>query len=258
MTQELFDKGVNVIHRDQQLNGKTALIVDDDRFHQYFTKVILNKLQVNTVIVSGGEAAIGAFDSLSFDMVLLDLKMPYVDGYTVHSHIREVRKSRVPILILTGTINNECIDAILEPGFTEVLQKPFGARHLKQMMLELFGTLSDSSGSRSSLYDITKIKYLVRGDQEFEKELIDKMIDSFNMAISDLLDKQNDIEAIKMASHKLQLSAKILASDRILSLLRQVNQAATNKNLKEMKSGIQKLEYWTRILISQLKSYYNE
>ncbi len=249
---------MSIDNKENSLQGKRILVVDDDRFHQYFTRIILNKLQIVSTLTHGGEAAIKAFDDEQYDLVLLDLKMPNVDGYAVLSHIRETRKSKLPVLILTGAVMDENINTLIEPGYTELLQKPFGARDLKQTLMGLIGTLSSSNFSTAPLYDITKLKYMARGDHNFERELIKKMIDSFDRLVAVLSDQHYDFTTIKTASEKLQLSAKVLASDRILSLLRKVNQAATEQNREEMNLQIKKLHYWTSILSRQLRNYYKQ
>jgi diguanylate cyclase (GGDEF)-like protein len=101
------------------------LIVDDDLL---LRSMAANTLQHAGFVVrdaSSGEEALALFDSGAFDLVLLDVMMPGLDGYEVCRRIRATAAgARVPILMLTGLNDTESIDLAYRFGATDFITKP--------------------------------------------------------------------------------------------------------------------------------------
>lgn len=110
------------------INKTKILIVDDDNNIAELVSLYLIKECFETKIVNDGESALEAFESYNPDLLLLDLMLPGIDGYTVCREIRS--KSQVPVIMLSA--KGEVFDKVLglELGADDYIEKPFDTKEL--------------------------------------------------------------------------------------------------------------------------------
>jgi DNA-binding response OmpR family regulator len=101
----------------------SVLVVDDDIRILRLMRRVLEREGYRVLTVADGEAALNAFDEEVPDLVLLDLLMPGMDGYTVCRRIREF--SQVPIVMVTAKDSEEDKVDGLEAGADDYITKPF-------------------------------------------------------------------------------------------------------------------------------------
>ena len=104
-------------------NLTRVLLIDDERlFVESLTKILRKREMVVHAAYSGSEA-IAVLSAEKFDVIVLDLKMPVMDGLMILKAIRD-RNAPTPVILLTGHIVIECVTEALKMGATEVLLKP--------------------------------------------------------------------------------------------------------------------------------------
>jgi len=107
------------------------LVVDDEEDLQELLRYNLEKEGYAVTCVPSGEEALAAVKRLSFDLIVLDLMLPGIDGYEVcRSLKKETRSSRIPIVMLTAKGEDSDIVAGLELGADDYVTKPFSPRVL--------------------------------------------------------------------------------------------------------------------------------
>lgn len=119
------------------------LIAEDNPVNRLILSRQLEKLDATSVIVEDGAQALEAYLSSDYDVILLDLHMPVLDGYEAIARIRSLNdpvKASVPVLAFTASITEQ--DRILEAGFDNVLHKPASISDLQEKLLEVAGKLS--------------------------------------------------------------------------------------------------------------------
>lgn len=108
--------------------GKTILLIEDDPNITDFMEVVLQQERYQLTAVANGMEALNAFQSDSFDLVLLDLGLPDIDGIDLLKILR--KRMRLPIIIISARKNeNEKIKA-LDLGADDYVTKPFGTGEL--------------------------------------------------------------------------------------------------------------------------------
>ncbi len=117
-------KPVTTIVRDKPLK---VLVAEDHILIQNITKMMLEKRGYQVVTVSNGQEAIDAFDN-SFDLIIMDIQMPVVDGVTATNEIR-ARESgkKIPIIALTAHAQSGDKERFLESGMDDYVSKPYKA-----------------------------------------------------------------------------------------------------------------------------------
>ena len=120
--------------------AKKVLIVDDELDTLELIKLVLESAGFNTVLASNGMEALEKIKGAKFDLVLLDIMMPDMDGWEVFRKIKE-NDHEIPIAILTAKAQN--IDRLLGLHVLKAedyITKPFGKNELISKVKKLIGT----------------------------------------------------------------------------------------------------------------------
>jgi CheY-like chemotaxis protein len=108
--------------------------VDDYELNRYLGTAMLDKLGVKTTTAESGQAALDLLHQQRFDLVMMDVSMPEMDGYTTTRHIRTAGYTDLPIIAVTAhAIEGErerCINA----GMNDYLTKPFDLEALHRLI----------------------------------------------------------------------------------------------------------------------------
>lgn len=120
----------------QSLAGKSILLVEDNAINQLVAKQFLNRWQVNYHIAENGLEAVQMVQTHHFDLVLMDLQMPVMDGYMATAEIRKLgdRFKALPIIALTASVGADIRENLHSKGLTDALSKPFVADDLYRII----------------------------------------------------------------------------------------------------------------------------
>lgn len=116
-------------NKKKSLQNASILVAEDNLVNQILIKKYLKKWHGGIlVIASDGQEAINEFEQGEFDIILLDIQMPVLDGFEVAKWIREnkdANKRRIPILILSAASHHEIKNEMEENGIDDFVEKPF-------------------------------------------------------------------------------------------------------------------------------------
>jgi DNA-binding response OmpR family regulator len=131
--------------RAEVLMAKRILVVDDDENILSLERTILEQKGFDVTGAGGGAEALRLLADQVFDLVLLDVMMPEVDGFTVCRKIKEdPRLKDVPVIFLTAKGGGEALAEGFESGAIMYINKPFTANKL----LTIVNTMLESSGPK--------------------------------------------------------------------------------------------------------------
>jgi DNA-binding response OmpR family regulator len=126
--------------------AKRILVVDDDENILNLEKTILGQKGFDVTGAAGGAEALKLLGESPFDLVLLDVMMPEVDGFTVCRKIKEdPRLKDVPVIFLTAKGGGEALAEGFESGAVMYINKPFTANKL----LTIVNTMLESGSNLS-------------------------------------------------------------------------------------------------------------
>lgn len=121
-----------------QFRGRRILLVEDTPLNQRLVIAQLEKLGLQVLGVSNGPAAIEAMGREDVDLVLMDCKMPGLDGYETTREIRQLEmaemRSWVPIVAMTACSQKDELDRCIEAGMNDYLCKPFKQEELRRIV----------------------------------------------------------------------------------------------------------------------------
>ena len=123
-------------------NGKTALIVDDEPSIRYFLSVGLEDMGFDCDAADGGEAALESLSRNDYDLMMLDIRMPGIDGMEVLRRVR-LDNQELPIVILSAVADPEtAAHALTTLGANAFLGKPCTLGDLGQTIANVLPTES--------------------------------------------------------------------------------------------------------------------
>ncbi|MBU2939300.1 response regulator [Lacinutrix sp. C3R15] len=104
--------------------GKRILIVEDNKINQIVTQNILKKESFISDVVDNGHLALVAIEENEYDLILMDLNMPVMDGFQATKEIRKSNKT-IPIIALTASNIEEVKENVFASGFNDIIMKPY-------------------------------------------------------------------------------------------------------------------------------------
>lgn len=113
---------------DSKLINKKVLVVEDNKINQMITKKMLHNKQIICEIIDNGEDAIDLVRNKKFDLILMDVHLPGING-TIASELIRIFDKTTPIIALTAISLNENREMLLSYGINEVITKPFIPEH---------------------------------------------------------------------------------------------------------------------------------
>ncbi|MEO0900083.1 MAG: response regulator [Bacteroidota bacterium] len=126
------------------LIGKSLLLVEDNVINQKIAFRMLEKLGIKVELAKNGVEAIEHIEQDSFDLVLMDVQMPEMDGLTATRLLRkQIPKESLPIIALTANAMREDRDRCLQAGMNDYLAKPFKPLDLKDILVKWIGQPKD-------------------------------------------------------------------------------------------------------------------
>ncbi|WP_420572324.1 ATP-binding protein [Kordia sp.] len=128
-TSEGVDPNIEVYLDDVDFSHLKMLVVDDNKINQMLTKKILSIKKITTDIVASGAEAIETVQNNHYDLILMDIHMPEMDGYEATKAIRKFNKE-VPIIAFTAVSLDDSMPKIINSGMNDMIIKPFEATQL--------------------------------------------------------------------------------------------------------------------------------
>jgi signal transduction histidine kinase/CheY-like chemotaxis protein len=117
------------------LKNRRILVAEDNAVNMLVAKSILKKWEIDITPVENGKQAVEAMGNNAFDLVLMDLEMPVMDGRVAVKHIRE-KGNLIPIIALTAASFSDLKTELYDHGFDDFIQKPFRLEDLYEKICQ--------------------------------------------------------------------------------------------------------------------------
>jgi PAS domain S-box-containing protein len=117
----------------ESFNNLKVLVVEDNSVNQLVARKFLEKWNIIYTIVDNGKKAIEAVQKQDFDLILMDLQMPVLDGYEASKVIRSLtgeKYQKIPIIALTASVLDDVQIKVKSSGMDDLILKPFNPGEL--------------------------------------------------------------------------------------------------------------------------------
>ena len=171
---------------EMKLENMDVLIVDDDEVLLETAVDTMKSLGLNTEQASGGLEALGMIkhresEGKLYDVVIIDLKMPDIDGIETIRRIREEIKSNVPILLISAYSWSDVEEEAKQAGVSGFLSKPLFRSTLYDKISEILGTQKESVEQEHDYSDLEGMNILVAEDNDINWEIISTLLSMYGI-----------------------------------------------------------------------------
>lgn len=169
-----YDQEVKPIIAGKEKSSQHVLIVEDNKIAQIIASSILSTLDCTSDIAESGKEAVELWRTRHYDIILMDIGLPDIDGYEITHRIRVeelAKKTHIPIIALTAHVGDENKKRCIEAGMNAVLSKPLTAKACMDVVDafipgrasaedKLQPHLQDFSGHNHKLFNLTEFPLL--------------------------------------------------------------------------------------------------
>jgi signal transduction histidine kinase/CheY-like chemotaxis protein len=201
------------LRRDASFSGKRALIVDDNETNRRLLSAILAAWGVETVLASGAEGALAALQGESFDIAVLDMLMPGMDGLGLAGQIHD-REPALPLVLASSVAQH---DVTSDPrwetaGIDSIITKPIKASSLHAAVTEVLGAgVQEGAESTSTTFDEElgarhPLRILLAEDNVVNQKLAIRLLEKLGYRTDIAGNGLEAIEALERQTYDLLLS----------------------------------------------------
>lgn len=244
---------VNIDHfKDISNIPLRVLVVDDNAINQSLMKHLLSQWNITFEMASNGQEAVEYLRNKEFDLVLMDLQMPQMDGYTAVQQIRELLKLDIPIIAMTAHALPGERERCLSRGMNEYISKPIKEEELFKLIAN-FGLKEAKSKAIEiaeinpvfQYIDLTYMQSVSGGNKDFEKTVTNQFIENVPQHLQQLMTayQNQDFKMVKLRAHDLQSSGAIMGLLPLIEEKLDILEMATEQNttLKQILDDVQNI-----------------
>lgn len=223
------------------------LLVEDNPVNQKVAAHMLKKLGYSVDLAADGAEAIKTLERNSYDIVLMDIQMPNVDGFQATKIIRnpqsKVKNHDVPIIALTAHAMNGDRENCLAEGMDDYISKPIQPQALIDAINRQSKQLEEMPLRENSMFDeVALLKRL--DDEELCKELVEMFIEEAPVYIKDLKQyfENNNTSSLIRQAHSIKGASATIEALRIKDWALKIEMAGKNNDFDRIYLYIKNLE----------------
>lgn len=241
------------------LKQSAVLIADDEEYNRFLIKSILNKWGIGFKEVETGSEVINAALKGSFDLILMDLNMPEINGIEA---TKTILKKIPGAKIVAVTAANDELDKqqCFKAGMVGYLVKPFSEKDLFTVFSTVISEKINTGKTENadSRVNFSELKRLSGGDEKFMTEMIGLFIKSMETGITGIEDglRSKNLNDIFEKAHKMAAPLKHIGAGGLYEKIKLLEkQAQQNASLKIITSDFKVLKNELQEVIVILKSH---
>ncbi|MBU0987452.1 MAG: response regulator, partial [Proteobacteria bacterium] len=192
-----------------------VLVAEDTPFNQKYIFRLLDRWGYEAVLAENGRKALEALSKESFDLVLMDVQMPEMDGLTATRAIRESEKQgggHIPIIALTAHAMKGDRERCLEAGMDEYISKPISPDrlyHAIQVLVpakEPSAVDTDASAAILPSFDKQSLLEAFEHDWSFFKDIVEMFVSDYPAMLDSIIAavKAKDADTLQQTAHSLK------------------------------------------------------
>ena len=225
------------------------LLAEDNAVNQKVALRLLDRLGYHADVATNGREAVEALERQTYDVVLMDVQMPELDGLDATRLIRERwPEARPRIIAMTANAMAEDREACFAAGMDDYVAKPIRPEEMAQALRRakpLPENNAVSANERAISFDAAALDNLKElGGDDFLAEVIDAFLVDSPTLLATLrrsLDEQ-DVDELRRAAHSLKSNGATLGAQRFSELCRELEQQARNGRLEGASERVDRIE----------------
>lgn len=271
-------------HRDS-LKNMSILLVEDNDINRLYATSILKTWECRVDMAENGYVAVEKIKDNDFDIVLMDIQMPVMDGFEATKAIRlgDSPKNSIPIIALTANATRKDIEKCLAAGMNDCIPKPFTPEDLFRMLFKYstFVKVNRSQAAEQSVknaidkpevvawnpatpardglekIDLTYLKKVTSNNESFLRDMITTFLDTMPKSIDEIRVHagSKDWDNLARAVHKIKPSLAMMGLNKTRDIGAQIELSAKERtSLKKLPEITKEFCVQLESAVTQLKS----
>ncbi|MES2555869.1 MAG: ATP-binding protein [Bacteroidota bacterium] len=214
----------DLLELDPEIKNIKVLVVEDIALNQLLMKTLLDDFGFERDIAGNGKIAIEKLRTKTYDIILMDLQMPEMNGFEATAYIRNEMNSKIPIIALTADVTTMDLEKCKLVGMNDYIAKPVDERVLyskivnlvkKPKKISVSGNMSKSEIKKNTYTDLAYLMKRTKSNPTLMLEMITLYMEEIPPLIKvmkqSLLD--SDWDLLYSAAHKIIPSFSIMGID---------------------------------------------
>ena len=213
---------------EEKIKKGRVLVVEDLALNQLLITIILEEFGFELDIAENGKIAIEKLQKEKYDLILMDLQMPEMNGFETTEYIRNIMNSQIPIIALTAYVTTADIEKCKAVGMNDYIAKPIDEKILHTKIIQQIKNnrdpnkskyASNDGGSEEHQYKYINLDYLkqrTKNNSEMILEMIEIYLKETPRIIDEIKQSRNDMnwDSLASAAHSIIPSFAIMGINK--------------------------------------------
>jgi len=225
------------------LIGKKILVTDDNDLNRLVASILLLDFGATVMVAENGEIALEMIARENFDVILMDIQMPVMNGYETTKKIRKLGNT-IPIIALTASAIKGEREKCIAAGMNDYITKPINEEEFLKTIDKWIVSGDDVQPNNfeieqliqenDMLYDLAGLRTISKGREAFVKKMVDMFCEQTPITVQEMIDafRTNDLEQMGAIAHKLKSNIDNLSIFPIQKIIRDI-ETAGRENLDD-------------------------
>lgn len=220
-TKDKAEEVTEIIELDTEIKNIKVLVAEDIALNQLLMKTLLDDFGFEREIAANGKIAIEKLQRKSYDIILMDLQMPEMNGFEATEYIRNTLNSKIPIIALTADVTTVDLAKCKAVGMNDYIAKPVDERLLYSKIIALVKKPARSinnkenditPGKKVKCIDLHYLTHRTKSDPKLMMEMISLYLEQTPPLINTMKQsfEEKDWSSLYSAVHKMIPSFSIM------------------------------------------------
>lgn len=238
----------------QDLRQARILLVDDNAINRMVAEELLLGWNCTVEKAENGLEAVAKIQAEEFDLILMDLQMPLMDGFeaaTIIRHMPDLQKANLPIIALTAAALLEVKEKIKQHGMNEFISKPFDPDELYKKIANQLGiglqkqinptinkSIQEENSQLQELITLDSLVKITKGNKDLLNEFVAKIeaaLDSFRAEYNKYI-QTHSLDDMRRLTHAHRPTFELLKADQLLVLIEKTKEYLSTEPKNEAKN----------------------
>jgi signal transduction histidine kinase/CheY-like chemotaxis protein/HPt (histidine-containing phosphotransfer) domain-containing protein len=233
-----------------------VLIAEDNPMNQQLVKHLMKSWSLDHVIVNTGAEAVEELQKNPYSIVLMDIQMPDMDGYTATTIIRNELMLDVPIIAMTAHAMVGEKEKCLQLGMNDYVSKPIKETVLYNIIARHAQHIPEK-GELTNHIQLDYLHQLSGNDKNFEREILKQFMTQAPAELSHLEEsiKEKDFDSVRRTAHSLKSTVGYVGlADELHPYLEQIEKDAVVQNEQHFETNYHHVKSKCDLAVNEVKS----
>jgi signal transduction histidine kinase len=249
------------------------LVAEDESLNQLLISTLLEKFGFQIDIAGNGKIVLEKLKKNRYDIILMDLQMPEMNGFETTYHIRKSKNSTIPIIALTANVTSTDVEKCRAAGMNDYVSKPINNKLLyntiikyitkeqipkKRMKSETPQIYAEQNLTKKKCINLDNLNELTNGNLHVKSRIAKVYLDEIPKLLFAMKQSMDNLDwdALRIASHSLIPSFALMGINKEFEIMaRTIEELATKKeNVEKIKELFQKIDLLCTDVFCELKN----